>query len=218
MAGQLIESIAIQTKIWSDISMLDERLSSRAENRRSEQFLDFIAANPLAAERDHLPGHLTGSALICSPDFTQVLLTHHRKLNLWLQLGGHADGEWDVGNVALREVAEESGLTRFQPVQFRHQGAALFVPYDLDCHEIPPYGNSPGHLHFDVRYIVVAEPSSEIKVSEESHDVRWFSLEEARTLTEESSMHRQFDKIEILRTLPKYFEIADSEALINRWI
>ena len=72
--------------------------------------LDFVRAHPDCLARTCAPGHLTGSAWIVSPDRRRTLLTHHRKLGKWLQLGGHADGDADLLAVALREAREESGL------------------------------------------------------------------------------------------------------------
>lgn len=59
--------------------------------------------------RDCFPGHITSSAWIVSRESGAVLLTHHRKLERWLQLGGHTDGEHDVLSSAVREAEEESG-------------------------------------------------------------------------------------------------------------
>jgi 8-oxo-dGTP pyrophosphatase MutT (NUDIX family) len=79
-------------------------------------------------ERSCLPGHVTASAWVLSPDGKRFLLTHHRKLHRWLQLGGHADGDADVAAVALREAREESGLA-----ELRFAWAAdAPVPIDLD--------------------------------------------------------------------------------------
>jgi len=40
----------------------------------------------------------------------RVLLTHHKKLGKWLQLGGHSDGNSNMLDVALKEAKEESML------------------------------------------------------------------------------------------------------------
>jgi len=86
-------------------------------------------------ERACLPGHVTGSAWVLSPDRDRFLLTHHRKLQRWLQLGGHADGEGDVAAVALREAREESGIGRFAFLGAEAAGGPQ--PIDLDVHAIP---------------------------------------------------------------------------------
>jgi 8-oxo-dGTP pyrophosphatase MutT (NUDIX family) len=119
-------------------------------------------ADPFVRER--LQGHFTGSAWLVDRGGTRVLLTHHRKLERWLQLGGHADGDRDLARVALREAAEESGLKDLR-------GEA--TPFDLDRHWIPARGEVPGHWHYDVRYVVHAGEDENYVVSDESHDLAW---------------------------------------------
>ncbi|TBR06661.1 MAG: NUDIX hydrolase [Lysobacter sp.] len=114
--------------------------------------------------RARLAGHFTGSAWLVDQTGLRVLLTHHRKLARWLQLGGHADGDRDLSRVALREAEEESGLTglRLEPGLF-----------DLDRHWIPARPDVPAHWHYDVRYVVRAGESEAFVVSEESIDLAW---------------------------------------------
>ena len=98
-----------------------------------------------------------------------MLLTHHKKLGLWLQLGGHADGERDLRIAALKEAEEESGLR------------ALRIEdgiFDLDRHRIPEHKGVPAHWHYDVRYIVRAGEDEAYTVSDESHDLAWRAIAE----------------------------------------
>lgn len=115
-------------------------------------------------ERARLAGHFTASSWLVDRSGTRTLLTHHRKLGRWLQLGGHADGDMDLARVALREATEESGLEGLV-------GEAEI--FDLDRHWIPERGDVPGHWHYDVRYVVRAEAGEEFVVSEESLDLAW---------------------------------------------
>ena len=100
--------------------------SSTASARSSRLIADCF-------DRTCRPGHITAAAWILSADRRRSLLTHHRKLDRWLQLGGHADGQWHVEEVALREAREESGLTRFDIVPID----GVLMPFDVDVHEIP---------------------------------------------------------------------------------
>ena len=131
-------------------------------------FSAFRDSSPEVFHRDHPPGHFTGSAWLVSRDGERVLLTHHRKLGRWLQLGGHADGDRELARVALREAEEESGLAdlRVEPAIF-----------DLDRHWIPARGDEPGHWHYDVRYVVRATGSECFTVSDESLALAWMPIE-----------------------------------------
>lgn len=133
------------------------------------QFRSFMVECADAASRERRQGHLTGSAWLVSADGRRVLLTHHRKLDRWLQLGGHADGDPDLVRVALREAEEESGLGDLQVEP------AIF---DIDRHAIPARGDEPEHWHYDVRYVVRAGGSEEFAVSDESHALAWRDIGE----------------------------------------
>ncbi|MDR1010766.1 MAG: NUDIX domain-containing protein, partial [Opitutaceae bacterium] len=91
---------------------LDAREASMAAD-----MIRFVGEHEDCAERSLLIGHLTGSAWIVDAERRRVLLTHHRKLDKWLQPGGHADGELDLASVAMREAREESGLTKLRLVR-----------------------------------------------------------------------------------------------------
>lgn len=170
---------------------------------RTARFAAFIDAHPDCLLRSCVPGHLTGAALVTTPALDKVLLTHHRALGAWLQLGGHADGDGRLERVARKEAEEESGLKSLtwlaHPLVVGEDGGPL--PFDLDIHAIPASPRAPEHLHYDIRFILVATQAyhEAVVVSEESHDVRWFTLPQARALTSETSMRRQFDKLDGLR-------------------
>jgi 8-oxo-dGTP pyrophosphatase MutT (NUDIX family) len=132
-----------------------------------------VESRPDCFERGCRPGHVTGSAWVLSADRRRFLLTHHRKLGRWLQLGGHADGETDAAAVALREAAEESRLAPLAFLGPMASGAPL--PIDLDVHEIPERPGEPAHEHHDVRFALVAR-GGEARAGAESHELRWFEM------------------------------------------
>lgn len=142
------------------------------------------------------PGHITGAAWILSADRRRSLLTHHRKLDRWLQLGGHADGQWCVEEVALREAREESGMAGFDVLPID----GVLMPLDVDIHFIPARYDAHGHLvedaheHHDVRFLLVAHPGQDIHASDESHDLGWFTPEEVQRITNEASVLRMLRK------------------------
>ncbi len=156
------------------------------ETAMTADTLRFVEAHADCLLRTCAPGHLTGSAWIVSPDRGRTLLTHHRKLDKWLQLGGHADGDCDLRAVALREAREESGLTGLKGVS-----PEIF---DLDRHWIPPRKTDPGHYHYDLRFVFEADPDEPLALSDESKDLAWVELTRVTTLNPEESMARMVRK------------------------
>jgi 8-oxo-dGTP pyrophosphatase MutT (NUDIX family) len=136
--------------------------------------------------RSQLRGHLTGSAWILDPKRTKALLTHHKKLDKWVQLGGHADGNPDLWDVAQREASEESGLTRWD-----NTSTEIF---DLDRHLIPARRDVPEHYHYDLRFLFEADPTEKLIVSSESVDLAWVPLAEMTDFNPEESIARMVRK------------------------
>jgi 8-oxo-dGTP pyrophosphatase MutT (NUDIX family) len=148
--------------------------------------LSFLANASDPFDRQHESGHFTGSAWLVDASSKRVLLTHHRKLNRWLQLGGHADGDNDLAAVALREAAEESGLSDLTVER---------NIFDVDRHWIPERSNEPGHWHYDVRYVVRAGAHDTFAVSDESLDLAWVSIETLATASDtDESLRRMAQK------------------------
>jgi 8-oxo-dGTP pyrophosphatase MutT (NUDIX family) len=176
----------------------EEALVDAEEQRATAlRIAAFVREHEDCLERTCPPGHLTGSGLVVTDAFDRVLLTLHRKLGRWLQLGGHADGEPHLHEVALREAREESGLADVTLVPLG-PGERPAI-HDVDVHWIPARGETPGHWHLDLRFLMRTSDPDRIVASEESHELRWFPLEEAYRVTDERSMHRQLDKVRALR-------------------
>ena len=145
------------------------------------QILDFLEDHPDALHRSCGAGHLTGSALVADPYGEQVVVLHHRKLDRWLQPGGHCDGDANLAAVALREATEETGRDdlRVHP-----------VAVDTDVHRVAPPGEEP-HLHLDVRFLVVATAGiGPLPGNHESHAVRWARPDELPSLGADESLLR----------------------------
>ncbi len=138
-------------------------------------------------ERTQVSGHITASALIVNKQRTHTLLTHHHKLEKWLQLGGHSDGDPDPLNVAMREAEEESGLKNVLPVS-----NSIF---DVDVHTIPARKNEPEHFHYDIRFLFEADDTEPLIISAESKDLAWIPLAEIEKYTTEESMLRMVRKV-----------------------
>lgn len=126
--------------------------------------------------RENLSAHLTVSGWVVSPDRKQVLMAYHNLYDSWAWLGGHADGETNLLAVALREVQEESGLTRVHPVL-----------KDIFSIEILPVSGHekrgiyvPSHLHLNVTFLLEADPAEAVRCKpDENSRVAWFTPEAA---------------------------------------
>lgn len=168
-------------------SLKDYQTSFPEEEDFLKRFLSLLS-DTSCFERTHLPGHITGSAWIVDSSRTQVLLVHHAKLNKWVQPGGHADGDENILRVALKEAEEETGLKKFKILDDKK-------PFDVDIHLIPQRKEFPEHFHYDVRFLLEANPNELIHVSEESHDVKWVRLHDLEKYNQERSVMRMKDKL-----------------------
>ncbi len=157
-----------------------------ADKQARDETLAFVRTTENCFERTSLCGHLTGSAWIVNPSHNMALLTHHRKLNRWLQLGGHADGDPDIFRVAHREALEESGLTRITPFSTEI--------FDIDIHEIPARASEPRHKHYDLRFLFEADPSLPLVISDESHDLQWIAYDQLEQYETDQSVLRLMRK------------------------
>lgn len=151
-----------------------------------EVFREFVESHEILLGKRNPLGHITASAWIVDQDYKYVLLTHHVKLNRWLQLGGHTEEEETLIESALREANEESGL----------KSVSLLSKeiFDLDVHEIPQYGTTDKHYHFDLRFLMVASKEEVLSVSDESHDLKWIELSEVSQYADEESILRMIEK------------------------
>ena len=130
--------------------------------------VQLLQQGPQVMRREHDGAHVTGSAIVVSPDRKRFLLCLHGRFNVWVQLGGHCEeGDTTLAGVALREATEESGIGGLTVDP---------VPVDVDIHEVTCGGRRC--LHHDVIFAVYAPENAVEQVSDESHALGWFSPED----------------------------------------
>ena len=130
--------------------------------------LAFLEARPDACQRACVPGHITASTLVVTPDAEEVLLTLHPRLGRWVQLGGHCeDIDADIHAAALREATEESGI---EGLRLDPELVAIHV-HPLTCSLGVPT------RHLDLQFLAYAPAGAQITVSGESLDLKWWPVD-----------------------------------------
>lgn len=172
---------------WLNKQLLNYQSNYSAEIDFKHRMLNLIKTlGLLAFTRKSSEAHFTASAWIVNPNNHKVLLLHHKKLNKWLQAGGHADSNTDLEQVSRKEAEEETALKNLKLAQ---DGI-----FDLDIHVIPTYQDIPAHEHFDVRFIYFYDQSEQININSESNDFVWVNLKEIAQLSKEVSILRMVEK------------------------
>lgn len=164
--------------LYDDAVLVLKRYESSADpdqEQLRQVYLDHLSRHPDGMWKACGAGHLTASALVVDPERGRVLLTLHRKLQMWLQMGGHCEPEdGTLAAAALREATEESGIS----------GLTLLSggPVVLDRHAIP----APCHWHLDVQYAALAPAGATAQISDESLDLHWFAYDEVAEVADAS--------------------------------
>jgi len=164
------------------------------ERKHRDHILQFLTEHDNNFRRSNLHGHITGSAWLINENGTKVLLNHHKKLNMWMNFGGHADGDTDILAVAIKEAQEESGFKEVFP----YDGTI----FDVDAHVIPARSvkNEPEHFHYDIRYLLCTT-EHEYVISNESLDLRWVNVAEASGMLRSDSLVRMIEKWSVIADL-----------------
>lgn len=172
---------------WNLLPHLEDYAVSHPEEaKRVKGFTAFFYRHSdFSFSRENKRGHFTASAWVMSPDRQKALLMHHRKLNKWIQLGGHADGDTQLSRVALKEAEEESGIRGLQFESLRI--------FDLDQHEIPERKEEPSHLHWDVRFLL-RSPTEKFVGNPESFSLEWFAVTDSFFNEAEASIKQMHAK------------------------
>lgn len=160
------------SRYWCEVIARHTPIDER-EMRSVTEFLRVVPtlAHPFDEESGLL--HVTASAVVMNEGGDKVVLHLHKRLNMWLQPGGHVEPGETVFGAALREAHEETGL----PVRHATPGGEFF---HVDVHPGPR-----GHTHFDLRMLLVSPEHQPSPADGESPHVSWFPWDDALGLADE---------------------------------
>lgn len=177
-----------------EFNLLEELKNYKAFNEteasRVLKTIEFLETKENLYSRTNLEGHVTAGGFIVDEN-GNVLINRHKNSIHWLQFGGHSDGNSNSLEVAIREINEESGIFDLKLISDKI--------LDVDIHIVPnnEKRNEPEHLHYDVNFLFFTK-EKEFKISDESDEIRWVSIDEAKVLlgTTSESKVRMIAKIE----------------------
>lgn len=156
------------------------------------RIIEFLENDDNCFDRSNKSGHITSGALVVSAD-GMVLLNHHKRIQMWLQFGGHCDGNEDILESAMREVEEESGIDA------SHLSLIFADFVNVEVQEIAENTkkNEPKHFHYDINFLILSD-TKEFHISEESSEIKWFTIDEAKRVIDkdDKGSHRLMAKVE----------------------
>lgn len=167
------------TRKENDILKLRQQLASYAcgegwEERTKQSMVYMLDNEPLCFTRQSLGGHFTASGWIINPQGTKAVMMHHKKLDMWLQPGGHCDGDTNTLNVALTEIHEELGIPK-TAVTLYNNAEDIFM---VDMTIFPVGKDGPAHIHYDFTYLFELDETIELPGNPESHAIKWIGLQD----------------------------------------
>ena len=176
-------------KPWNEQEAKDKEIIISMLNMHSDLY-----------ERSNLIAHMTASAWVINQTYTKVLMAYHKLYNSWAWLGGHADGNKNLLDVALKEVKEESGLENIYPLSEEIYSLEVLA---VNGHEKKNV-YIPSHLHLNITYIVGANDKDKLRINEaENTAIAWFEREEAIKMSTEPWLQKRIyrklnDQIDIV--------------------
>lgn len=163
----------------------------------SSALFEQLADNRDVFDRKNFSGHITSSGLVLNHSFDKILLINHKFLQMWLQPGGHVEGEGEIYKEAMREVTEETALSELKLHLWHKNNARLDIPFSIDSHNIPKSDekNEDAHVHHDFTYLFVGDSSQKLsRQIEEVEAAKWFALADVKNL--KTDIHKFIEKVQ----------------------
>ncbi len=167
----------IKEKLLAEI---DEYIERSPGEEGPLRLREFIHSTDHLFSRDAKGGHITCSAWILDDSRTQAVLVRHRRLNLWIQPGGHIEPFETPQQGALRESSEETNITDLK----------LLDPkiFHISIMDFPEGKDGPAHLHYDLRYLIQAPPGAQLSAADEIDGAQWVPMDALADHSDENTI------------------------------
>lgn len=175
------------------IKLIKEYIPVNEEEESDRQiFLKCIRTFEDVVTRENKIFHFTSSAFVVNKEKTKVLMVYHNIYNSWAWIGGHADGDYDLLSVAIREVEEETGVKNVRDI-----GNGIYsIDISPICNHIRKGEYVSSHLHFSVAYLFEADENEPIRVqNNENSDVKWVDIDSVVEYSTDLHMKAVYQKI-----------------------
>lgn len=136
--------------------------------------------------------HFTTSVYVYNPKIDKFLFIHHKKLNKWLQPGGHIELNENPEDCAIREVKEETNLDVKLYGKRVPRETDLIRPFGIQLNKI-----KEDHEHFDLIYLAITNQVEFLKNEEETLGINWYTKDEI--------LAEDFDTFDAQKEWVKYF-------------
>lgn len=165
---------------------------NKQEIKDKEMFLYYLNNFDDVLTRSNEIVHFTSSAFVLNKTRDKVLMIYHNIYNSWGWTGGHADGDSDLLQVALREVTEETGVNNVKPII-----SDIFIIDTLSVLGHEKKGKYiPAHIHLSVAYLFEADETETLLIKEdENSNVKWIPIEQVVEYSTEPHMKIVYQKI-----------------------
>lgn len=166
--------------------------SCEQEEVDKEVMLKYFNSFDNVLSRENNIGHFSASAWAVNKERTKVLMIYHNIYNSWAWTGGHADGDEDLLNVAIKELKEETGAKNIKLVT--EDILALDVLH-VERH-IKKGKFVPSHMHLNLTYLIEVDENDELKIKEdENKGVKWIPIDEVFNEVTEEGMKAVYKKM-----------------------
>lgn len=173
--------------------ILDYQPIDELETVQKNAFLYFIKKfGDAAYDRENLTGHLTVSCWIVNHERSKVLMIHHNLYQMWSWIGGHADNDQNLLNVAHKETLEETGLSEMKLLSP--------APIDLNVLSVDDHIKNgkfvPCHLHYNVVFAFEADENLPVRIKpDENSGVRWIDISKIAQLCNQDKALPYYQRI-----------------------